>query len=470
MVYRAAASNRSSRPVVLGAGLSALLHGLAIAAIVPVTLSFWPADQSSREETPVRAASSPAASAVSENELAEPHHPTPAMHPPGAIGDTGFVAEVVFVAPDTLPPVPAAPAEASAPAARAAQSAPPARTAIVADLDHPTQLSSRVAPPFAAAVHAARQHEPRLAREDAARWKDRTVAGSQAVQQSVERFRMAAAAGRHFARYNLALAHLHGRGVERDPLRAFKEMEQSARAGYPPAMLRLAEQHLAGLGPARDAIEGAAWYRVAAAVGSHAGGVASSLIDAQFTLEQRAATRQRAIALQASLSPQRPLDWQQKNLALLRAIDSGNRDEVDRLLSDGADGNAADGDGRNGLISAAWRGHTDVADLLIKAGTDPDSVDNQGRNALMWASINGHTPLVRILIGKLATVDARDASGLTALMRAAWNGHGPVVRELLGAGANAALRDNEGMTALQRARLGKADAVVQLLRNSNGSG
>lgn len=457
MVEKLTEANASSRPLVLSAALSIVLHGLAVAAFVPHSFAFWP---DHRQQVTPPEPQSHGAMAQTDNAETEAVQSAADTPPPRAIGDTGFKAVMVFVAPGTLqldPTVSQPAAVGSAPADT------PSPSAKEPSLDSPTLLANKIAPPHLAAVRAARQHERRLDLEDTARWSDTTPNGKEALQRTAERYRRSSEGGRPFAGYNLALAQLHGRGIERDTQAAARQLEQTAKAGYPPAMLRLAEMHLADVGPPRDPIEAAAWYRVAAAIGSRAGQVASSLMDAQFTLEQRADARRRAIALQATLSPARALDWQSKDLALHKAIANGNPAEVNRLLNDGADGNITDADGRNGLISAAWRGHTGVAAVLIDAGIDPDSVDNEGRSALMWASINGHTSLVRLLADKIANVDTRDADGLTPLMRAAWNGHAAVVRELLGAGANPALRDEAGKTALQRAHLSKNATVVHLL-------
>lgn len=463
MVEKLTEANASSRPLVLSAALSIVLHGLAVAAIVPHSFAFWPVNRQQVTPTEQRPHTAMAETDKAETQAIQSVADNP---PPRAIGDTGFEAVMVFVTPGTFQRAPTQSSVAQSTAAGTTPADTPSPSAKEPSLDNPTLLAKQIAPPHLAAVKAARQHERRLDLEDAARWSDTTPNGKEALHRTAERYRRSAEKGRHFAGYNLALAQLHGRGIERDTQAAARQLEQTAKAGYPPAMLRLAEMHLADVGPPRDPIEAAAWYRVAAAVGSRAGQVASSLMDAQFTLEQRADARRRAIALQATLSPTRALDWQAKDLALHKAIANGNPAEVNRLLNDGADGNITDADGRNGLISAAWRGHTGVAAMLIDAGIDPDSVDNEGRSALMWASINGHTSLVRLLADKIANVDTRDADGLTPLMRAAWNGHAAVVRELLGAGANPALRDEAGKTALQRAHLSKDPAVVHLLKQA----
>lgn len=461
--------------MILGAGLSALLHGLGIAVLTAGTLSFWADSETATYEVSFQDKTPDTA-----RPLVPERTPTKAPQPAEAlqqvrakaIGDTGFRAEVAPRIPDKPKLTKSQPGIVVADTAKADNGSPvdTASTDVARETplsqDRPAQVLARMPPPLAAAARAARQQETRLKVEDAPRWQADTPAARQALERTAERYRHAAAAGRAFARYNLALAHLHGRGAEKDRGLAADQFEQSAISGYAPAMLRLAEAYLAGHGKPRDDIEGAAWYRVAAAIGSRAGQQAAALLDAHFGIEQRAQARERAVALQASLSVTRAHDWEKRNREFREAIDRGDVATAARLLGMGADGNITDAEGRSGLISAAWRGHAEIADLLLRAGVDPDSADNQGRNALMWASINGHAALVRLLLGSISTVDTRDVSGLTPLMRAAWNGHDEVVRELLRAGANAALRDDAGVSALERARMSGNPEVVRLLADA----
>ena len=460
---------------------SGLLHGVAIAATSAAAIVIWPSAPTERTEPPPvnKATATPAtkAGAPLQGESRPPlrliagsARPS-AETTPRAIGDTGFAAVVVYVSgsdaqarswPASTPIAPG-PADVASPSPAGS---PPQRTTTP---ETAASIVDRIPWPVVSAVRTARRLQPRLDREDAPRELADTARAQPAELEAIDRYRAGAEAGRDFARYNLALSHLHGRGVPRNPVAAVEQFRRAAINGHAPAMLRLAELYLADNGLPRDMVEAQAWYRVAGAIGRAAARQAAALVEAQLDLEQRAAARKRAIALQSSLAPSRQADWQEKNEALLAAIKRGDRTESARLLDQGADGNTADPAGRTVLISAAWRGHVAIVDLLIEAGADLDGVDDQGRTALMWASINGYPALVAKLASRSAAVDAADDAGLTPLMRAAWNGHAEAVRLLLQSGANPRRSDRESMTAMDRARLSQNPAIAAVLRKAAGA-
>lgn len=53
---------------------------------------------------------------------------------------------------------------------------------------------------------------------------------------------------------------------------------------------------------------------------------------------------------------------------IIEAAMSGNLEELKKLISDGADVNAKNDDGKTALIYAAMYGHMDCVELLKKAG------------------------------------------------------------------------------------------------------
>ena len=71
---------------------------------------------------------------------------------------------------------------------------------------------------------------------------------------------------------------------------------------------------------------------------------------------------------------------------VLEAAKSGETAEVERLLKEGADPEAKDGEGRPALYLAAWKGHLDALKLLRKHGATLDATDSPGHTTLMWAA------------------------------------------------------------------------------------
>jgi hypothetical protein len=66
------------------------------------------------------------------------------------------------------------------------------------------------------------------------------------------------------------------------------------------------------------------------------------------------------------------------------------------------------------LLSAAGAGHTREVETLLSQGADVETRDKNGRTPLMLAAQHGRPEVVRLLLSKGAQSDARDKSGLTA--------------------------------------------------------
>ena len=145
----------------------------------------------------------------------------------------------------------------------------------------------------------------------------------------------------------------------------------------------------------------------------------------------------------------------------------GDIDAVRALLRDGADVNAAQGDGMSALHWAAELGNVDLMDVLLYAGAELESATRIGRyRPLHIASRNGNLEAVNRLIDAGADVmAATDPSGSTALHLAALSGSGEVVRALVAAGAEVDARESEWQQTplIFAASWNRVDAVVALL-------
>ncbi len=86
--------------------------------------------------------------------------------------------------------------------------------------------------------------------------------------------------------------------------------------------------------------------------------------------------------------------------ALHYAIDGGNCDTIEYMITDGADIN--DVDTVNGwtplLRAASLNASADVARVLIKYNADLNVADVNHKTALMVATINGNLPFVQVLV------------------------------------------------------------------------
>ncbi len=145
----------------------------------------------------------------------------------------------------------------------------------------------------------------------------------------------------------------------------------------------------------------------------------------------------------------------------------GDRDAVRTLLQQGADVNAAQGDGMSGLHWAADRGDAELTEMLVYAGANPGAVTRIGHyTPLHLASRAGSVAAVQALLKNGAKVEAKTSTtGVTPLHMAASAGVPAVVTALLDAQADVNARESEwGQTPLIfAAALNRVEAVKVLL-------
>jgi uncharacterized protein len=149
------------------------------------------------------------------------------------------------------------------------------------------------------------------------------------------------------------------------------------------------------------------------------------------------------------------------------AVMRGDRDAVRNLLKQGADVNAARGDGMTPLHLAAERGDTAMVEMLIYAGANVGAMTRIGQyTPLHIASQAGNAAVVQPLLKAGANASARTANtNATPLHLAASAGNPDVVKMLLDAGADAnALDAVWGQTPLiYAAAVNRAEAIKVLL-------
>jgi len=145
----------------------------------------------------------------------------------------------------------------------------------------------------------------------------------------------------------------------------------------------------------------------------------------------------------------------------------GDIEAVRSLLREGADVNAAQGDGMSALHWAAERGDVQMLDVQLYAGPELEAATRIGHyRPLHNAARNGNLEAVDRLIAAGADVGAAtDPSGSTPLHLAALSGSGPVIRSLIAAGAEVDARESEWQQTplIFAASWNRVDAVVALL-------
>jgi ankyrin repeat protein len=144
----------------------------------------------------------------------------------------------------------------------------------------------------------------------------------------------------------------------------------------------------------------------------------------------------------------------------------GDRAGVRALLKQGADVNAAQGDGMTALHWAARLGDVELAHMLVYAGANLKATTRLGGyTALLMASQLGHHAVIDALIKAGADPKAAAASGATPLMLAAGSGSAGAVQLLIDRGADVhATESVRGETALMfAAAANRVDAMKVLI-------
>ena len=117
------------------------------------------------------------------------------------------------------------------------------------------------------------------------------------------------------------------------------------------------------------------------------------------------------------------------------------------------------------VAEAASRGDLTAVRELLRNGADVNAAQGDGMTALHWAAKHGNDEMARVLLYAGAVTEATTRLGdNTPLHLAARNGRGTVVATLLEAGADASARTTTGVTPLHlAARAGAEDAVSILI-------
>lgn len=143
----------------------------------------------------------------------------------------------------------------------------------------------------------------------------------------------------------------------------------------------------------------------------------------------------------------------------------GDAAAVRALLKNGADVNAAQGDGMTALHWAARRGDVATVEMLLHAGGNIRATTRLGGyTPLLLASQMGHAPVIGALLRAGADAKSATASGATALMLASAAGRQEAVKSLIDAAADVQAKEpTRHATALIFAVANNRTEVASLL-------
>jgi len=153
-----------------------------------------------------------------------------------------------------------------------------------------------------------------------------------------------------------------------------------------------------------------------------------------------------------------------RDLRLIDAVKAADKARIGALITEGADVNASEGDGRTALHWAAFKNDLDTVNLLIQRGARVNAATDLGVTPLWVACANASTAIVSRLLDARADPNISPESDGTPLMIAARTGNTEAVKLLLSHRADVNAREmSRGQTALMWAVAEQHADVVKLL-------
>jgi Zn-dependent protease len=116
------------------------------------------------------------------------------------------------------------------------------------------------------------------------------------------------------------------------------------------------------------------------------------------------------------------------------------------------------------LQTAAIAGNRAEVESVLAEGVDVNAAGEGGGTALHWAALMGHVEVVKLLTENGAEVNAKNVPGDTPLHLAAAAGQAEVAAVLIVNGADVNARNTEGATPLRVGQAQGREEVVRLLR------
>jgi uncharacterized protein len=138
---------------------------------------------------------------------------------------------------------------------------------------------------------------------------------------------------------------------------------------------------------------------------------------------------------------------------LIESVLAGDLGALQALLTQNANPDDVDEDGRTPLIHSAIDGKAEIAQALIEAGADINTQDSLGNSALHYAAQEHQHGIASILLQAGAEIDSKDIHGNTPLWRAVFNskGRGDLITLLLSFGADRGHPNKRGKSPLDLA-------------------
>jgi len=136
------------------------------------------------------------------------------------------------------------------------------------------------------------------------------------------------------------------------------------------------------------------------------------------------------------ITPSNPGDHKKRGSELYNSATQKKIEEVKKLISNGADLNWSDSNGRTPLLIAAKEGTVTVLKLLVEAGANVNQASTKGHTALYKAAKYGNLEIVKLLLKYGADSSKKTPKGYTPITIAIERGHQEIVQLLRSLGVS----------------------------------
>ncbi|KAG2447077.1 hypothetical protein HYH02_007827 [Chlamydomonas schloesseri] len=160
---------------------------------------------------------------------------------------------------------------------------------------------------------------------------------------------------------------------------------------------------------------------------------------------------------------------QMRTFRFLQQATGGDAEALRSMLNQGMSPNAADYDGRTGLMLAAAAGHEEVVRLLMDHGAKADQQDRFGNSAMFEAVKAGYDKVVDLLLGYGASIGMDGFAVAGTMCTAVFEGDLVKLQRLLKSGAPPDACDYDKRCALHIAGAEGNLAAVKLLVEEGGA-
>jgi ankyrin repeat protein len=148
---------------------------------------------------------------------------------------------------------------------------------------------------------------------------------------------------------------------------------------------------------------------------------------------------------------------------LIFAVANNRLSSVKTLLAHNPDVNTMTSNYETALIISVKNQYAEIAEALIRGGADIDLADKFGATPLHYASLIGSFTMADLLLYYEADCNKKSNDGTTPLMAAIYSGYADVTDLLFQSGANLEARDNAGFTPLLIAAQNGDTLIMKLL-------